>query len=148
MSIYDLKQPISEAKNLVEFTDEEYAMFQMAGTRRTLDDEKFFNAPSIEFLGGTWNIVVGSTNGLIYKLSAQNLITDKQLSNKIFENTLKELIKAMGKYNEHPFFSKQYIWGDADGNVVLNQVSNSGYMGINFLLTSSIIRNQPQNLHL
>lgn len=148
ISTYYLTQPIIETENLVEFTEEEYANFQIAGTKRTLNEEKFFHAPDIDFLGGNWDLIIGSTNGVIYKLSAQNLVNDKRLSDDIFNKTLKELIKVMGKYNEHPFLSKQYIWDDNEGNVILNQVSRSGFIAINFLITSSIIRKQPQNLHI
>jgi len=55
---------------------------------------------------------------------------------------LRELEKVMGKSNEHPFLSKKYIWDDKDGNVILNQVSTMGYIAVNFILTSSIIRGQ------
>lgn len=142
ISNYYLKQPIGEIDDLVEFSDEEYTNFTMVGVLRTLRDEKFYNAPDIEFLGATWNLVIGTTDNIIYKLSAQNFINDKTLSNEIFNKTLKELEKVMGKSTEHPFLSKKYIWDDKEGNVLLNQVSKMGYMGVNFILTSSIIREQ------
>ena len=145
ISTYSLKQPLDETENLVEFSEEEYAQFALSGVNRTLRDERFYNAPDIDFLEGTWNLVIGTTDNIIYKVSAQNFVDDKSLSDEIFKKTLKEIEKTMGKNTEHPFLSRKYIWDDNEGNVLLNQVNKMGFNAINFILTSSIIREQVNN---
>ncbi len=141
---YHLRQPIKEAEGLTEFTDEEYSEFNSAGIKRTLRNEKFYNSPDINFMGGTWDLVIGSTDDIIYKISAQNMTNDKSLSDDIFNKILKESVAEMGKHSEHQMMSKKYIWDSKDGNVLLNQVSKMGFICINFILTSSVIRDQAR----
>ncbi len=145
ISTYSLKQPLDETENLVEFSEEEYAQFALSGVNRTLRDERFYNAPDIDFLEGTWNLVIGTSDNIIYKVSAQNFVDDKSLPHEIFKKTLEEIEKTMGKNTEHPFLSRKYIWDDNEGNVLLNQVNKMGFNAINFILTSSIIREQVNN---
>lgn len=143
---YYLKQPIDEAKNLVEFTSEEYANFAIAGIPRMLQNEKIYNAPDMNLFDEKWNLIIAVTNSLIYKISVQLFTNDKNLANSQFQKALDYLTETMGKHNDHSFLSKRYFWDSEDGNVILDKVNQSGFFGVNLFLTSSIIRGQMQYL--
>ncbi|MGD0217412.1 MAG: hypothetical protein ABSC45_07870 [Desulfobaccales bacterium] len=137
-----LKQPIDEANDLQEFTDEEYNRMGLAGAPRMLIDEKIYSGPDVLFAGFDWNTTVGATEGKIYKIALQTMSDDKGRINSIFKHTLNYLITQMGKYSEHHFLSKKYVWHTADGNVWFDKVSKIGWHGVNLILTSSFIRGQ------
>jgi hypothetical protein len=46
---YYLGQTIDDAKDLREFTDEEYRTFEVAGALRMLNDEKIYYGTKVEF---------------------------------------------------------------------------------------------------
>lgn len=142
---YSLNQPIEEAPDLEEFTPEEYLNFEMAGMKLMFKDEKIYHGNNVCFadpIRKVWDTVIGATEGKIYKISIQHMVQDKNESNAWFRLTLGYLGIKMGKYNEHPFLSKVYIWDSPEGNVILNQVSKFGHYSINLFLTSSSIRKQ------
>lgn len=139
---YYLGQTSDDAKDLREFTDEEYETFEVAGAPRMLKDEKIYYGTDVEFVGFIWNTVIGSTGGIIYKISLQIMSMDNDKINHIFKHTLDYLITQMGKYSKHKLLSKIYIWDTDDGNVWFDKLSKFGWNGVNLILTSSFIRGQ------
>lgn len=119
---YYLGQTIDDANDLREFTDEEYRKFEVAGAPRMLKDEKIYYGTEVEFAGFNWDTVIGTTDGKIYKISLQTISMDNDKINYIFKHTLDHLIKQMGKYSQHKFLSKKYIWYTGDGNVWFDKV--------------------------
>ena len=73
---------------------------------------------------------------------------DKNESDPLFQKTLEYLKKEMGKYSEHPFLSKKYVWDSSDGNVFLHYAHKFGVNSINLFLTSSSIRDQMKIEHM
>jgi hypothetical protein len=142
---YYLNQPVREAPDLTEFDSHEYVMFEAAGIKRILKDEKIYHGHDINFNGSVWNTVIGATEEKIYKISIQHRTSDKNESNVLFKQTLDYLVKEMGKYNEHPFLSKRYIWDAPEGNFICEQLSKFEQHFINIFITSSSIRKQAQN---
>jgi hypothetical protein len=134
---YELGKIVSETKGLKEFTDEEYISFASAGAPRTLSDEKIYEGDDVEFNGDTWQVTVGANKGLIYNISLQ--IVDSEGIDQIFITTLKYLMKEMGKYNEHPIFSKKYVWIQEEGSVTFTIAKAMGHKGITLIFTSSSI---------
>jgi len=139
---YQLNQPVGDVPDLIEFDPEQYALFEMAGVKRLLRDERIYNGHDINFLDSVWNTVIGASDGKIYKVSIQNMSPDKAASAALFRATLTHLRQQMGGFTTHPWFTKRYIWDDIEGNVLLNQVSKMGIASINLFLTSSAIRSQ------
>lgn len=144
---YFLNQRMDGAPDLTEFDSEQYIMFEAAGMKRILKDEKIYNGHDINFLGSIWNTVIGATQGKIYKVSIQHISPDRNKSDVLFQKTLEYLKKEMGKHSEHPFLSKKYVWDSADGNVFLHHVHKFGVNSINLFLTSSSIREQMKIEH-
>jgi len=139
---YYLGQHIHDTKDLIEYTIEEYQLFEAAGARRMLKKERIYNARTVNFAGFNWDTVIGTTEGIIYKIAIQIFSDDKDHINLIFENTREYLTHAIGKYTEHTLLSNRYIWDSSNGNVHLNKVSESGYHGVNIILTSSLTKSQ------
>ncbi len=150
---YYLGQDIASAQGLKEFSEEEYATAETAGMKRMLDDEKFLNVQPAEFVvaaaefaGVPWeSLVIGSTKGKIYKLALQNIFDDSKLAEGIFEVVLIFFSEQMGKYNEHPLFSKKYIWSTPEGIVFLNKPNRLGHDAINLIITASFNREQAES---
>jgi hypothetical protein len=139
---YYLEQSIDEAKDLKEFTGEQYNLMEVAGAPRMLIDEKIYSGTDVLFAGFHWDTTIGATEGKIYKIALQTVSMEKDEINYIFNHTLKYLITQMGKYSQHHFLSKKYVWNTDDGNVWFDKVSKIGWHGVNLILTSSFIRGQ------
>jgi len=137
---YYLNQSVSEASDLKEYSLEEYQIFEMAGWIRVLEDEKIYYGKKLNFNGNLWNTIIGATHGKIYKISLQIIDTDKKHLENTFKSTLGYLIKEMGKYNEHTFLSKRYIWNTQDGYIIYERLSKFRQYCINIFITSSSIR--------
>jgi hypothetical protein len=142
---YYLNQPVEEALALREFTTEEYQIFELAGYRRMLKDERIYHAKETNMNGNLWDTVIGATNGKIYKISLQIIDSDKKRLENIFKSTLNYLIKEMGKYSEHSFLSKKYYWDAQEGNIIYEQLNKFGQYCINIFITSSSIRQQVRD---
>jgi hypothetical protein len=63
---YHLGQNITGLAGLTEISPSEYAALP-----KTFPRERIFRAPDITFLGYAWNLVLGTVDGFVYKLSAQ-----------------------------------------------------------------------------
>ena len=142
---YCLNQSISKMTDLIEYSEEEYQLFALAGWQKMLEDERIYHGKDTHLNGHLWDTLIGSTNGEIYKISLQIIDSDKNHIKNIFKSTHDYLIKEMGKYNEHPFLSKKYIWDASEGNIIFERKSNFGQHCINIFLTSNAIREQMKN---
>lgn len=142
---YFLGQDINTASDLKEFSDVEYSLFEREGIFRTLDDERFFHGKKLTLIELPWDIIVSSTQGKIYKIVLQQYMIEKKASNRVFKEMLGVLTEKMGKYTEHPFFSKRYIWDTSEGNMILMQGKKYAHPTIHVVylfITASFIREQ------
>lgn len=137
---YSLGQSVSEAPGLTELTPSEYALFEAAGWKRFLPDERVYKGPDVTFRGTLWNLMVGATQGRIYKISTQDLTEDRHRSAAVFQNTLVYLIDQMGAAKEQSANPTRYMWDAPEGNVILEHLSAQGMHVVNLFLTSSMIR--------
>jgi hypothetical protein len=140
---YSLTQQINTAEGLKEFSEEEYRSAELAGMKRVLDDEMFFNGINVQFAANPWDsTMIASTNGQIYKISLQFNSWNKHLAKTVFQTTLAFVKRELGKYNEHPLFSNRYVWDTKEGNIILYQMRSLQIYSNNIFFTSSIIRSQ------
>jgi len=139
---YYLGQRIKDTKDLIEYTDEEYHLFEAAGARRMLKNERIYNGRIVNFAGFNWDTVIGATEGKIYKIAIQIFGDDKDHIDIVFKLTCEYITNAIGEYPEHTLLSNSYIWDSSDGNIHLNKVSERGYHGVNIILTSSLTKSQ------
>jgi hypothetical protein len=137
---YYLGQDINDAKDVVEYTGKEYQLFKAAPQIRK--NEKMYLANNVNFAGFTWDTVIGSTEGKIYKIAIQIMSDDNSYIRRIFMTTHQYLTDTMGKYTEHRLFSNRYIWDSSKGNVLFNTVSKVGYHGVNVILTATLTKSQ------
>lgn len=136
-------QQINTAEGLKEFSEEEYFSANLAGIKRVLENERFYNGVKIEFAANPWDsTMIASTNGQIYKISLQFNSVNKNLANAVLQTTLAFVKKKIGKYNEHLLFSSKYIWDTKEGNIILYKMKSLQFYSVNIFFTSNLIRNQ------
>jgi hypothetical protein len=108
---YRLNMELQEIKGLKELTMEEYDVFK----RESLQDS-IYHADPTEFVGRSWNIMVGAIEGSLYEIGA-NLETSSQ------EKT-EEIVRSVFKYCEQflgtPSKEKPglFIWDTNTGSIV------------------------------
>ena len=144
---YFLTQDVDHARGLREFSEEEYFMAENYGMKRTLEDEKMFNGPVIEFASIPWETsTIGSTKGKIYKICLQLNSTNKRSAKQILNKVVTYINREIGRYNEHRILSNRYIWDTAEGNIILYRMSKLNIHSVNIFFTSNIIREQVSKL--
>jgi hypothetical protein len=144
---YLLTQEVESAKGLKEFSDEEYLAAEIAGMKRTLEDEKMFNGNSVEFASILWEFTtIASTKGKIYKICLQLNSNSKSTARKVLKTVVQFVNNEIGRYNEHTFLSDKYIWDTDKGNVILYRMSRFNIHSVNIFFTSNIIREQMLRL--
>ena len=145
---YYLNMPVRESYDLKEFGLDEYRMFESVGVKRIFKDEKIYHGKDISFQGVIWNTMIGATQGMIYKISIQNISTDKVESERMLKSAYDYLFKEMGKHNDYSSSDNRnrYVWDTTEGNVILDQACKSGVYAVQIFLTSSLIKRQPENL--
>lgn len=144
---YFLAQKIDSAEGLKEFSDEEYFTAEIAGMKRTLEDEKMFNGNGIEFASIPWkSTTIASTKGKIYKICLQLNTKNKNTAKKILKTVMQFINEKIGRYNEHRFLSDKYIWDTVEGNIILYRMSIFNIHSVNIFFTSNIIQKQMVRL--
>jgi hypothetical protein len=145
---YTLTQPVTETDGLTEFTTKEYTEAESTGMLRMLDDEKFYHGiPEVRFSLTPWDeTTIGATKGKKYKICLQKMTTNSKLAETYLQTTVQYVNELAGKYNEHPLFSKKFIWDREQGNIILYMIKGMGWYSVNIFFTSNIIREQIQKL--
>lgn len=148
---YYLGQPVDTVTGLREFSDEEYAVADVAGIRRYLRDEKIFNGPGpdFRFMAVPWDTtMISSTEGKIYKICLQLNTRNPQLAKIAFNTLRNDLVNEMGKWDAHRLLSKKYVWDRPTGNVILYKMNGfpdvalGPINSINLMFTASFIADQ------
>ena len=68
---YALGEDISDASGLKELSASEYAAFRTQNPA-ILSNERIFRVPSAPFQGVAWALLIGTSQGRIYKIALQN----------------------------------------------------------------------------
>ena len=132
---YYIGQDIKTVRGLVEFTSEEYAVFQSFPDWFNLPGEKIFKGPDITLNRHLWYLTIGSLNGKIYVLALQHFGDDRAIADSLFEETLKYIKSQIGAATEQTKTPKRYVWNSTDGNVLLAERQAMGFWSVNFLVT-------------
>jgi len=139
---YYLNMPVRESYNLKELSLEEYKMFESAGIKRVFRDERIYRGKNVHFVDAVWNVTISATVGTIYKISLQNICTERNESNQVFKVAYDYLFKEMGKHGEYNPATKRYVWDTSEGNVILDQATSMGEYGVQVFLTSNMAAKQ------
>ena len=74
---YYLNQDINSANGLEEFAKYEYGLAKEFGMEQIFEDEKMFFGNNVDFLGFSWESTIDSTQGKIYKMLYNLILTAK-----------------------------------------------------------------------
>src|SRR5207253_625434 len=121
---------ITGLANLIEISRSEYAMLP-----KTFPREKILRAADTTFLGYPWNLLLGTVDGYIYKLSAQFISDFRDIAATAFSELVTYCSEQFGK----PSSTKQGAiakWRTSFGNVIVDTGSALGQHYINFQATS------------
>ena len=132
---YSLGQNITGLAGLTEISRSEYAVLP-----KTFPREKIFRAADITFLGYPWNLVLGTVDGYIYKLSAQFMSDLGDIASAAFSESVMYCSNQFGKPSstEQGAIAK---WHTSFGNVIVDTGSGFGQHYVNFQATSgSLVR--------
>src|SRR6266480_1421032 len=119
---YSLGQNVAELSGLTKISGLEYAVLP-----KTFPREKIFRAADITFLGYPWNLVLGTVDGYIYKLSAQFVSDLRDMAATAFSDSMMYCSNQFGK----PSSAKQGAgaiakWHTSFGNVIVDTGSALG----------------------
>jgi len=134
---YRLGQKVSEAPRLTEFTSSEYAAFSAAGWTKVVADERIFKGPErVAFQNAYWKMMVGATNGRIFKISLQKVSYDPTAaSTELFNKLRDDLTRQIGQPSQHMSPPERYIWDAVEGNLILERLDVANGHAVNIFLT-------------
>jgi hypothetical protein len=118
---------------LIEFSPAKYAIMI-----RRFKGEKNYDAPPVNFLGHSWQLMLQTVHGQICKLAVSILLSDKREANPIAVEALQYCEKRLGSPTEQA--TGLFIWDTKDGNVVLQTEESADGFVIAIYLTSQAIR--------
>jgi hypothetical protein len=144
VSGYRLDAPISDLPGLVELSPVETAALNLT---LQFEGERIFHAPPALFVGRSWDTILGTVDGQIYKIALQLAGLSKNDVGIPEREVLAYITRQQGRAPKSD--SPVLVWDAADGNIVFHDVRlESGEIFLNFFLTSRAIRSfQPQRQH-
>jgi hypothetical protein len=137
---YKLGASTDGLRRLTEFAESEYALMG-----REFEGEKNYNAPTVEFLGNSWKLMLGTVHGRIYKIAPYLEDLNIEEANCIGTETFHYCWEKLGEPTEYkdgfPLGTGFFIWQTTDGNVILQTVEAAGSYSINLFITSKLAGN-------
>jgi hypothetical protein len=126
--------PIDNIKGLVELSSQEYGIY-----KKLFANEKIFKAPSVSFLGFTWDLMVGVVDGRIYKINPGIQTNSKDRANEVAIRTLDYCRSMLGSPKEQK--TGFFVWDTRDGNIILQTAETKDGFGIFLFVTSRTVKN-------
>ncbi len=126
---YRIDTQVSASQKLVELTPKEYKIFA-----RMFKNEKTYYAPPATFLGRSWNIMLGTVGGHVWKVAAFVEIENIAEAKRITDAAMRYCISTLGEPAEQQ--SGITTWDTRDGNVILQTATVMGTEAINLFVTS------------
>jgi hypothetical protein len=126
-----------DTTGLAEFSEMEYSIFE-----RKFKHEQNFHATPVEFLGYSWNLMLGTVAGQLYKIAPYLEVDKKRDADSVALAALNYCKLMLGKPS-----TKQtglFIWDTTDGNVILQTAEIAESVGINLFITSRAVREFEQ----
>ncbi len=127
---YSLGQNISGITGLAELSRWEYVFL-----RKTFPNEKILRAPDVTFLGYSWNLVLGTVDGYIYKLSAQFISSVHAIAGAVFLESFMYCSDQFGKGSVSKD-GKVVKWDTSFGNVIADTGARFRRHYVNLQVTS------------
>lgn len=131
---YRLDMNTGDVSKLVELTpDEKRALnpgFEFKG-------ERIYHAPPASFAGANWDIVLGTVNSCVYKVSALLVLENREQRDRMWRKLDGLLRTPLG--TPATAAANISIWDTEDGNVVMNQADAGGKYVVVLTLTSRAV---------
>lgn len=129
---YSLNQTVPSA-GLREFSEAEYTTMG-----RQFKGEQNFNAPTVQFLGYSWKLQLGTVASRVYKIASYLSFPSKQAANPAAMAALQYCTEQLGKPTSQE--TGLFIWDTTDGNVILSTADTAEGLNINLFLTSNAVK--------
>jgi hypothetical protein len=129
---YRIDTQISALHKLVELTTEEYKFFT-----RVFKNEKTYKAPPTIFLGRSWNVMLGTVNGRVWKVATFIELDNVSEANRLSDDVMGYCISHLGKPMEKQ--PNIITWDTRDGNIILQTATVMGTVAINLYVTSCAV---------
>jgi hypothetical protein len=154
---YFLGQNISNDSHLTEVSKSEYKALP-----KVFHGEKILRASDVTFLGHSWNILLGTTKGRVYKLSAQFISDDHNMVDRVYSEAINYCSKQYGSPSSGknlPYFlgnlyetsgcteqevESVMMWKSSQGNVILDHRSLVGDHFVNLQATSEAVAKESR----
>jgi len=130
---YHLDMKIDSVSGLSEISAAEKAALQLV---MNFKNSRIFHAPHALFAGLTWEFLLGTVDGNVYKVSALTKLHSDETRNIAWQNVLGVLQNQLGM--PETLAANILAWDTRDGNVILNRSDSNSEIVIT--LTSSAIR--------
>lgn len=131
---YKLDEPVVGLSGLKEFTPTEYSVMG-----RRFEGETDYDAPSVMFLGRSWQLQLGTVHGKIYKIAPYLKLREKQDASTVAMECLRYCTVKLGKPAEQR--TGFFVWDARDGNAILQTAELADGFGVSIFLTSSSVKN-------
>lgn len=132
---YSLGQKVASDSNLVEISPLEYRALP-----KTFSGEHILKAQDVSFLDRRWNLLLGTIEGRIYKLSAQSISESTSAAAATFSEATTFCSQQFGTPSTSPDGSV-LRWDTSFGNVIVDRQSVYSMHCVNFQCTSdSLVR--------
>jgi len=118
---------------LREFSESEYQLFG-----REFKHEKNFHAPRVDFLGYSWNLLLGTVSGRIYKIHPYMLFSTKGYAGIAATATFQYCTEQLGRPSSHTS-GESWWWWTKDGNVILQGGETAEGFSVGLFLTSDAV---------
>ena len=135
---------INDIACFIEFTNEDYKEFRLAGIKPVFENEKFyFQDYPMSFGNHIWTerAIYGVIDNIVYKMSVQTDLADKIKCDEVFDSIKNHINKVTGS---NPIIENEnkISLSFNDGNILLHRINHIGMNLINLTVTSSLIRDK------
>jgi hypothetical protein len=100
--------------------------------------EKILHAPSVDFVGRSWDPILGTVDDQIYKIALQIGGLTRNEGGAVSKSVIDFVAKQQG--NQPRREGPVLVWDASDGNIVFHESRLGEQVVLNLFLTSSAVR--------
>lgn len=137
---YRLDMNTANLSNLEELTSAEKSAMNLDVEFK---NERIYHAPPAEFAGASWDIVLETVNGRVYKVSALLALENREGRDRMWHSVDSLLRTTLG--TPATSAATMVTWDTEDGNVVMNRAEAGREYAVVLTLTSRAVASfEPQ----
>jgi hypothetical protein len=131
---YRLDMKVTDAPQITELTPSEKAALTLS---LEFKNERIYRAPSADYAGISWDVILGAVDNQLYKISALFSSESRQQRDGRWRSVGGQLRTRLGAPAEE--LAGVLVWDAEDGNVVLNRAEGGGAYALVLTLTSRAV---------